>query len=125
MFNRNYSLSSLLLSAMMLWGVYVSAQVRILSLDTGTETVILKNFGGSPVDLSTYNFCLGPGNYNQLNNYTNITGSLYLTPNSTVTFDLTSSGGNVQALPDTNGGLALFINPVFGSNSPNDLGDYV
>ncbi|MEO1413631.1 MAG: T9SS type A sorting domain-containing protein [Bacteroidota bacterium] len=125
MFNRNYSLNLLLLTAMMLWGVYVSAQVRILSLDTGTETVTLKNFGGSPVDLSSYNFCLGPGNYNQLNNYTNITGSLYLTPNSTVAFDLTSSGGNVQALPDTNGGLALFINPVFGSNSPNDLGDYV
>ncbi|MEL6733750.1 MAG: T9SS type A sorting domain-containing protein, partial [Bacteroidota bacterium] len=106
-------------------GSVAPAAIRFVEVNTLTETITLKNFGGTTEDLSTYNFCLGPGQYNQLNNYTNITGSLNLAPGDEATFDLTSGSGNIQALPDANGGLTLFINPVFGSNAATDIADYI
>ncbi|MEO0895795.1 MAG: CHRD domain-containing protein [Bacteroidota bacterium] len=105
-------------------GSTTPAIVRMVHVDTDNETVTLKNFGGTTEDVTTYNFCLGPGQYNVLSDYTVWTGNLNLEPDSSVTFDLTSGSLGVTALPST-GGLGLFINAVFGSTSPNDLGDYV
>jgi len=124
---RNQILLSLLFAAFLGFGggLPVQAQVRLLTVDTGNETVSLKNFGSSAVDVSTYNFCLGPGFYNQLNNYTNVTGSLNIAPGGILTIDLTSGNQGVTSLNDVSGGLGLFINPAFSSNSPNDLGDFV
>ncbi|MEO1652248.1 MAG: T9SS type A sorting domain-containing protein, partial [Bacteroidota bacterium] len=101
------------------------AIVRLLEVNTATESVSIKNFGTDTQDLSTFQFCLGPGQYNALNNYTNLSGDLSLEPNEELTIDLTSGSQNVQALPDANGSLLLFSNPNFGSNSADDILDFI
>ncbi|MEO1652767.1 MAG: hypothetical protein AAFU64_04405, partial [Bacteroidota bacterium] len=70
-------------------------------------------------------FCLGPGQYNILSNYSNVSGDLNLEPNEEITFDLSSGSLNVQALPDADGSLLLFANTNFGSNSRDDIKDAI
>ncbi len=99
------------------------AIIRILTVDTDQETVTLKNFGSSSEDISSYQFCIGFGQYNILSGYTGVSGSLTLDPNATVTFDLTT-GQNVSALPDT-GALSLFLTNSFRTSNPDTLLDFV
>ncbi|MEO1655575.1 MAG: hypothetical protein AAFU64_18680, partial [Bacteroidota bacterium] len=101
------------------------AVLRIVSIDPITEKAIVKNLGTAAENVSGYWFCLGPGAYNQLSDYSNITGDLNLDPGEEVTFDLTSGGGNVTDLPNANGGLGLFANASFGSSSSEVVLDYV
>ncbi|MEL6802960.1 MAG: T9SS type A sorting domain-containing protein, partial [Bacteroidota bacterium] len=73
-----------------------------------------------------YWLCLGPGMYNNVGNYTNITGDFNLSTDEEVIIDITSGTQNVTALPDANGGLGLFLdNSDFGSNSGDQLLDYI
>lgn len=101
-----------------------SASIRIVSINPDTESVTLKNLGTAAKDISTYQFCLGPGNYNGVNNYTSVTGDFDLSPNEEVVIDLTTSNANVDALPAA-GGLGLFADSDFTSSSPEKLKDYV
>ncbi len=101
------------------------AAIRITFVNPNEETVTVQNLGTAAQNISAYWFCLGPGQYNPLNNYTDINGDLDLAPGEAVTFNLTSGSQNVQALPDANGGLGLFANTNFSSNSANDLKDYL
>ncbi|MEO1254126.1 MAG: hypothetical protein AAFY41_04440 [Bacteroidota bacterium] len=106
-------------------GDAAEASIRIVSINPDTESVTIKNLGGTELDISAYEFCLGPGNYNPVNNYTNVTGDFVLSANEEVTIDLTSSNDDVDALPDQ-GGLGLFKDGNgFGSSSPDQLKDYV
>ncbi|MEO9483920.1 MAG: hypothetical protein ABJG47_10760 [Ekhidna sp.] len=101
-----------------------SAAIRIVSINPDSESVTIKNLGGSEKDISAYQFCLGPGNYNGITNYTSITGDFVLSPNEEVTIDLATSNGNVNDLP-AQGGLGLFSDTSFSSESPDILKDYV
>ena len=102
------------------------AIVRLILVDPSNETVTLKNFGTASEDIAPYFFCLGPGQYNNLANYTSATGDLTLDPNEEITFDLTSGSENVQALPDANGGLGLFnVGGNFGTSDPAIFKDYM
>ena len=76
------------------------------------------------MDISDYQFCLEPDNYNGVNNYTSVTDDFVLSPDEEVTIDLGTSNGNVADLP-ANGGLGLFSGPSFTSSSPDVLKDYV
>ena len=102
-----------------------AAAIRIVSINPDTESVTLKNIGKVEKDISAYQFCLGPGNYNQVNNYTTVTGDFVLSVDEEVTIDLSSSNGNVSALA-AQGGLGLFKDgSAFGSEDPEQLKDYV
>ena len=98
--------------------------IRLTQINTGTETVVIENFGTVAEDISSYQLCLGPGQYNILSGYSNITGDLDLAPGENVTIDVTSGSGNVTALP-AQAGLGLFSTSNFSSDSPDDLEDYV
>ncbi len=105
------------------WG---HGQVRLVTVNTNSEQVTLKNFGTATEDISGYQFCLGPGQYNALGDYSVLDGNLTLDAEESVTITVTSGSGGVTALPDANGALALFNKGgAFGSNSPDDLVDYV
>ena len=117
--------NSLTVSFEVIEGQTIGPVVRFLMIDTENEIVTLKNFGDEEADISGYWLCLGPGAYNSLANYTNITGDLNLSPNEEVTIDLSSGSQNVQALPDSNGGLGLFASTAFSSNSPAVVKDYM
>lgn len=99
--------------------------IRLLEIDTETETLSFKNFGPDSLDISDYQLCLGPGQYNVLSDYTNITGSLNMAAGDTLIIDLSSGSQGVQALPDDEGGLSIFSGVSFGSDRPEDLIDYV
>ncbi|MEO1652768.1 MAG: hypothetical protein AAFU64_04410 [Bacteroidota bacterium] len=101
------------------------AIVRLSQVNTISEEVSIKNFGDAAQDVANFQFCLGPGQYNILSNYSNVSGDLILEPNEEITFDLTSGTLNVQALPDAAGALALFANNNFGSNSADDIQDFI
>ncbi|MEM6723788.1 MAG: T9SS type A sorting domain-containing protein, partial [Bacteroidota bacterium] len=99
--------------------------VRLLQVDPSSESVTLKNFGTASQDISAYQFCLGPGQYNILSNYGTLSGDLNLDPDEELIIDLTSGTLGVTALPDANGGLGLFSINSFGSTDPDILKDYV
>ncbi len=101
------------------------AIIRLLQVDPIGETVTLKNVGTADLDISEYWLCLGPGQYNNVADYSEITGDLNLSPEEEVTLNITTGGNNITALPDANGGLGLFANTNFGSNSGEDKKDYV
>ncbi|MEM9361872.1 MAG: hypothetical protein AAGA43_04505 [Bacteroidota bacterium] len=100
--------------------------IRFSLVDPQAESLTIQNFGTTQVDISGYQLCLGPNQYNALSNYTQVTGSLNLNANESVTIDLTSGSENVTALPDENGGLGLFsTSGDFGSSDPEILRDYM
>ena len=107
------------------WTSTPTAFIRLVHFDTGVESVTIKNLGDTSADISSYQLCLGPGQYNILSGYTSITGSLNLAAGDSVQIDLTSGTGNVTALPDANGALGLFANTNFSSNSSDDVKDFV
>ena len=100
-------------------------QVRLTMVDYTQEQVTIKNFGTGAVDISSYQLCLGPGQYNILSGYTSITGSLNLAAGDSLQIDLTSGTGNVTALPDASGALGLFANTNFTSTSADDIKDFM
>lgn len=101
-----------------------AAAIRIVSINPDTESVTIKNLGETEMDISDYQFCLGPGNYNGVSNYTSVTGDFVLAADEEVEIDLSSSNGNVNALPAA-GGLGLFSVGSFSSEDPEILRDFV
>lgn len=100
--------------------------IRFAEVDPETESLTIQNLGTTQVDITGYQLCLGPNQYNALSNYTQITGDLNLDANEAVTIDLTSGSENVTALPDENGGLGLFsTSGDFASSDPEVLKDYL
>ena len=89
--------------------------IRVLSVDTGTDEIVLSNFGVTTVDVGTYWLCLGPGSYVQVSNAA--TGSTNLAPGEDVTVNY-----DVDPVAD---GFSLFTTNSFGSSDPNILIDYV
>lgn len=107
-------------------GSSATAAIRFTFFNTNTESLTIKNLGTVAEDISNYQLCLGPGQYNILSDYSTITGDLNLDPNEEVIIDLTSGSSGVTALPDANGGLGLFVdNSDFSSSDPAILKDYV
>lgn len=105
--------------------IVAEAAIRIISINPDTESVTIKNLGTAEQDISAYEFCLGPGNYNPVNNYATVTGDFVLSADEEVTIDLTSSNDKVADLP-ASGGLGLFKDGNgFGSEDPEQLKDYV
>ncbi|MEO1052214.1 MAG: hypothetical protein AAFX87_16395 [Bacteroidota bacterium] len=108
------------------WAINVPEVIRLVVVDPSKETVSIENLGTTEIDISAFQLCLGPGQYNILSNYSSIQGDLSLTANERVVIDLTSGSEGVTALPDTNGGLVLFAdNSDFGSSDPDLLRDYM
>ncbi|MEM7106751.1 MAG: hypothetical protein AAF519_00900 [Bacteroidota bacterium] len=100
--------------------------VRLTVVDPSEESLSIQNLGTTEVDITNFQLCLGPGQYNVLSNYTAITGDLNLAVNETVVIDLTSGSEGVTALPDDSGGLGLFsIGGEFNSSDPEIIRDYV
>ncbi|MEM9142616.1 MAG: hypothetical protein AAGA86_06480 [Bacteroidota bacterium] len=100
--------------------------IRLTAVDPEANSITISNLGTTQVDISAYQLCLGPGQYNAIDNYTTITGVLSLAANAIVTIDLASGSENVTDLPDENGGLGLFANADdFNSTDPEVLRDYV
>lgn len=100
------------------------AVIRMVSVDTGNDAIIIENLGDSTLDISGYWLCLGPGEYNALSDYS-IVGDLELDQTEGVIVDISSGTGGIPALPDANGGLGLFSTNSFGSSSPDILVDYI
>ena len=89
--------------------------IRILSVNTTTDQIVLSNFGTTTVDIGTYWLCLGPGTYVQVS--AAATGSTNLSPGGDVTVSY-----NVDPVAD---GFSLFTTNSFGSTNPDILIDYV
>lgn len=94
-----------------------NGQIRFISVDPGTETIKIKNFGASTVDISNYKLCIFP-NYPQLNTLSVTSGSLNLASEAEVTIISSTN------LVDTGGELGLYINTNSFGVSAN-IRDYV
>jgi len=102
------------------------ASIRFTEVDPAAESVTIRNFGSGEIDISDYQLCLGPGQYNGVSNYTTINGDLILSSNESVVIDISSGTENVASLPDNNGGLGLFsTGGQFGSDDPEIFKDYI
>ncbi|MEM6541631.1 MAG: hypothetical protein AAF634_10750 [Bacteroidota bacterium] len=100
--------------------------IRFSLIDPVGDSLVVRNFGTSEIDISGYQLCLGPNQYNAISNYSDIVGDLSLSSNETVTLKLGSGTQNVTALPEENGGLGLFASADdFSSSDPELLLDYV
>lgn len=67
---KNYTLRVLITAVLvMVFTINISAQVRISKLDPNTNSVALKNFGASAIDISGYWFCNFPA-YGQVSSMT-------------------------------------------------------
>ena len=100
--------------------------VRFTLVDPEGDSLVIGNFGTSEIDLSNYQLCLGPNQYNAISNYTDIVGDLSLSANENVIIKLGSGTQNVTSLPLENGGLGLFASADdFSSTDPSLLLDYV
>ncbi len=89
--------------------------IRVLSVNTGTDQIVLSNFGTTTVDVGSYWLCLGPGTYVQVS--AAAAGSTNLAPGEDVTVSY-----NVDPVAD---GFSLFTTNSFGSTNPDILIDYV
>ncbi|AUP80822.1 T9SS type A sorting domain-containing protein [Flavivirga eckloniae] len=94
-----------------------NAQIRFVSIDPTTDTVTIKNFGASTVDISDYKLCIFPA-YPKLNTLTVNSGSLNLAANAEVT--VVSSAN----LVDAGGEIGLYID-TFSFSEPANIRDYV
>ena len=87
-----------------------NAQIRIVQVDPATDTVTIHNYGGSPVDISSYWFC-SLFSYIQLDDAgLTVTGSL----NLNATTDVTISG---FGLNNSNADLGLYNTNSFTSTT--------
>ena len=104
----------------------VEVLVRFTLIDPEGDSLVIRNFGTMEIDISDYQLCLGPNQYNAISNYTDIVGDLSLTANETVTIKLGSGSQNVTSLPPESGGLGLFASADdFNSDDSTVLLDYV
>lgn len=104
----------------------VEELVRFTFINPEGDSLVISNFGTMEMDISDYQLCLGPNQYNAISNYTDIVGDLSLSANETVTIKLGSGTQNVTSLPVENGGLGLFASADdFSSTDPELLLDYV
>ena len=104
----------------------VEGLVRFTLINPEGDSLVISNFGTMEMDISDYQLCLGPNQYNAISNYTDIVGDLSLSANETVTIKLGSGTQNVTSLPVENGGLGLFASADnFSSTDPGLLLDYV
>ena len=100
--------------------------IRFSLVDPEGDSLSIRNFGTTEVDISAYQLCLGPNQYNAISNYADIEGDLNLATNETVTLKLESGTQNVTSLPLESGGLGLFASADdFSSTNPEQLLDYV
>ncbi|WP_242205159.1 T9SS type A sorting domain-containing protein [Aestuariivivens insulae] len=91
-----------------------NAQIRFTEVNIATESVTIKNFGNSTVNISSWQLCVYPA-YAQLNTMTG--SSLNLAAGASVTFTSTIS------LSDNDGELGLYISGPFGTAS--NMRDYI
>lgn len=104
----------------------VETLIRFTLVDPEGDSLVISNFGTTEIDISDYQLCLGPNQYNAISNYTDITGDLSLSANETVTIKLGSGTQNVTSLLAESGGLGLFASAEdFTSDDPELLLDYV
>ena len=104
----------------------VEELVRFTLINPEGDSLVIRNFGTMEIDISGYQLCLGPDQYNAISNYTDVVGDLSLSANETVTIKLSSGTQNVTSLPMENGGLGLFTSADdFSSTAPELLVDYV
>ncbi|MEM7108315.1 MAG: hypothetical protein AAF519_08825 [Bacteroidota bacterium] len=100
--------------------------IRFTLIDPEGDSLVIRNFGTTELDISGYQLCLGPNQYNAVGNYTDIVGDLSLSADETVTIKLGSGTQNVTSLPVENGGLGLFASADdFSSTDPELFLDYV
>ena len=92
------------------------AQVRITQVVPSTETVTIHNYGGSTVNISSFQLCT-LFNYDLLSNMTLVNGSLNLTSGADVT--ITSS----VLLRDLDADLGLYNSSSF--TSPTAMQDFL
>ena len=86
-------------------GFATQAQIRIIEVEPSSNTIIIKNFGGSTVDISTYRLCaLFKYTSNLTSGITVNSGSMNLTAGSEVEFiapgGASSSWGNLTSNSD-------------------------
>lgn len=75
---------TLIIFALLFCSIFsMQSQVRLITLDEQKDIVTIKNFGSTTVDISNWWFC-ALFQYAQLKNLTTESGSLQLTPNSSV-----------------------------------------
>lgn len=98
--------------------ITAKAQIRFVEVNTANNTAIIKNFGGSTINISTYQLCDFP-TYPVLNTLSVISGSLNLSSGSEVEIDFSSA----ITLNTTDGELGLYINGPFGTAS--NMRDYI
>ena len=94
-----------------------SAQVRMIQVDEVLQEVTIRNFGGTAVDVSSYQMCREPGTYRALSALTLVSGDLMLDPDEEVTFVYTFilSAGT---------GIGLYLNGN-NFNSAANMADYM
>ena len=103
-------------AVVMLLSATAAAQVRMIRLDEITQEVTIKNFGSGDVDVSAYQMCRSPGNYQALSVLTLLEGDLDLSPGEEVSFIY-------GAILSTGTGIGLYSDTGFGD--PNDMADYM
>lgn len=97
--------------------VQTHAQIRIVQVDTSTESVTIHNYGGSTVNISSYYLCNFP-DYKILSGMSITNGTLNLVAGTDVTVTST------VVLDNANGELGLYLNNSNFGNSANML-DYM
>ncbi|MDG5492119.1 T9SS type A sorting domain-containing protein [Psychroserpens sp. SPM9] len=91
------------------------AQFKIVEVNPATETVKIKNFGSTTLDISSYRLC-SLFKYGTLSNMTVLSGSLNLAPDAEVEVVVSLTGGAV--LNDSAADLGLYIaTGNFGSDT--------
>ncbi|MEM7107937.1 MAG: hypothetical protein AAF519_06905 [Bacteroidota bacterium] len=104
----------------------VQELIRFTLVNPEGDSIVIRNFGTTEIDISDYQLCLGPNQYNAISNYADVVGDLSLSTNETVTIKLGSGTQNVTSLPIENGGLGLFASAEdFSSSDSTLLLDYV
>jgi hypothetical protein len=107
----NYILNSLLAIAIFTMASHTSdAQIRIVEVDPATETVKLRNYGSTTVDVSGYWFC-NLFAYTQVSDGTLVSGSTNLAAGADLVVTM------AVALNDTASDLGLYQSPSFGSST--------
>jgi len=120
--NSNFTLSSFIKNSALLIVVFalsvsIKAQdiIRVSSVNTDLDEIVLSNLGSTTVEVGTYWLCLGPGTYVQVSAAASANTNLGPGESVTVSYDVNPSAD----------GFSLFSTNSFGSNDPSILVDYV
>ncbi len=101
------------------------ANIRMVTIDTDLDEVVIKNFDVSERDITGYFFCTAAGVYPSFANTADIeivSGDLVLSPNEEVRVRILTQGG----VADVTGSIFLFSTNTLGfnNNNPNVLRDF-